>query len=43
MLDLENIEQVSILQKFPRWKVNYNAIRKSGYPFCSLVMTDMRK
>ena len=33
MLDLENIEQVSILQKFLRWKVNYNAIRKLGYLF----------
>ena len=33
MLDLENIEQVSILQKFPRWKVNYKVIRKSGHPF----------
>ena len=33
MLDLENIEQVSILQKFPRWKVNYNTIRKSGHLF----------
>ena len=33
MLDLENIEQVSILQKFPRWKVNYNASRKSGRLF----------
>lgn len=44
MLDLENIEQVSILQKFLRWKVNYNAIRKSGYLFFfSLVMTVMRK
>ena len=36
MLDLENIEQVSILQKFLRWKVNYNAIRKLGYLFFSL-------
>lgn len=43
MLDLENIEQVSILQKFLRWKVNYNAIKKSGHLFFSLVMTVMRK
>ena len=33
MLHLENIEQVSILQKFLRWKVNFNAIRKSGHLF----------
>ena len=33
MLVLENIEQVSILQKCPQWKVSYNAIRKSGHLF----------
>ena len=43
MLDLEDNEQVSILQKFPQWKVNYNAIRKSGHLLFSLVMTVMRK
>lgn len=35
MLDLENIEQVSILQKFPPWKVNYKVITKSGHLFFS--------
>ena len=44
MLDLEGIEQVSILQKFTRWKVNYKVIGESGRPpFFSLVMTDMRR